>query len=307
MERRGGSTEGENYSSAAAGDQTGCNSNSNSYMHIQDTLSKQFAKRADELHKDCIAYVVDWEKCVTARASLKTKETERLRLDADHYKAKVSSLEAAVSSRENKGKPVPPKEREKLERNEEKLEEAERAYDVAANDLFLFLDEVVDRSWRDLQVLAVRVLRWEASAATDEASALQGLEDLVRSLQRLGDEEGISHRLCDISNMSPEALTTRRDGGKPADLPCCDDVGPANDDDDDNKNSGKEELEEPLPEQAPQLRTRSDFAVPPSHGNEGTGGDFDDPGDCDDCDKCDNCDVNDNSNDDKEDEEEKEE
>lgn len=177
---------------------------------MMDEMDPKTRKYADDFHKCAIDYVVEWEKVVTTRINTDLKATEQLRRDADHYKSKVEALQGNVKKFKDHGKEVPQATGDKLDRNEKKLAEADRLYNDAAHDLYLLMDEVVDRSWRDLHPLLLKTLQMEVDMCQEEERIMAApFQRFVDDLAALGQREQIKNRLKDVVDGTPEMLSTR--------------------------------------------------------------------------------------------------
>ncbi len=66
-------------------------------------------------------------------ADIKTRNEgcEKLRADLEYYLNKLSKLRSEEAAFKQKGKPVKPKDQQRLERNEQKLKESQNTYDAA--------------------------------------------------------------------------------------------------------------------------------------------------------------------------------
>ena len=195
------------------GDGNNPQDNAPSYAGIvMDDLDRQTRKQADDFHKFAIDYVAEWEKVVTTRINADMKTTEQLRRDADHYTSKVESLQANVKKLQDNNKPVPDSTSEKLDRNETKLSEANRKYNDAAYDSYLLMEEMVDRSWRDLHPLLLKTLQMEVDICKYEREVMAPFRQMINDLVDLAQKEQVKPRLKDVVDGTPESLSTRPNG-----------------------------------------------------------------------------------------------
>jgi hypothetical protein len=165
------------------------------YANAVDTWKTKSRSRADDFTKNVIDYVASWEKILTTRVNAEMKATEQLRRDADHYKTKVDALTASMEKLERqKNKPVPASTKEKWHRNTEKSEEATVKYQESADQLYILLDEVVNRAWRDLLPLLVQVLQWDDLSSSDDEAVLKEMRSVGSSLVDLARAEEIKPR-----------------------------------------------------------------------------------------------------------------
>jgi len=191
-----------------------------SYTHCMSIIDLQAESRASEFKAFALDYFVDWQETVTTRINADIKKTDQYRQDADHYKTKVESLAAGKKRLEEKKRPVPDSTLEKLRRNQEKLEEATIVYNAAALDLFLLMEELVDRAWRDLYPLFLAVLQWDIETTQDDSSVVKDLKEMVEKLKELQDTQKISrNRMPEVAKESAKNLSTRPEGVDAVDVP----------------------------------------------------------------------------------------
>ena len=185
-----------------------------SYASVNDTLSSKSKTYATKYKQFVIDYAAEWEKVVRGRVEEAMKKAEELRRDLDHYRKKVEELRNTTNRSMTKGKQIKPEAQEKLKRNEEKLMSAKQTYNKVAHDLCILIEEVTDRSWRDLHPLLVKVAQFDMTLAQDESQILQSLSEVVSKLKEISTAQGISSqpRLKDISSQKPEILSTRPGG-----------------------------------------------------------------------------------------------
>jgi len=185
------------------------------YADTMRALANSSQSRADDFQEKGVDYVRQWQDVVTTRCNSEIKRTEAMRRDADHYQTKVESLEQGSNKLREKGKEVPVATTEKLERNRDKLEEANKLYQHAAKDLFLLLEEVVERSWRDLHPLFMRLLQLETNSSTDDYNVIQSdLKSVMSKVKQVGTKNQINgQRLDKLENSSPKNLSTRPNPG----------------------------------------------------------------------------------------------
>jgi len=133
---------------------------------------------------------------VTRRVEQGTAETNQLRKRLTHYEHKVEALRQQVHHLEEKNtnkKGVPDKLRDKLERNETKLEKAWKAHERAAERLCHLLERVTQRGWcEDLAPLVGRSMQWEwerASKARHLGAQLKVVRDSIQTT--LVDHESV--------------------------------------------------------------------------------------------------------------------
>ena len=188
------------------------------YVNTMNALAGQAKTRADDFQKNGLDYMKQWQNVVTTRVNSEMKRTDQLRRDADHYKAKVEALEKQVSALREKGKEVPSSTAEKVQRNHEKLEEANKVYNFAATELYLLMDETVARAWRDLYPLFLKLLQLELEIGDQDGKVIDGdLKPLEAALKKFGKSKWqipSSGRLEKLEKSSPKNLSTRSDRDK---------------------------------------------------------------------------------------------
>ena len=99
---------------------------------------------------------------------------------------------------------------EKLDRNEIKEMGADEARDTVGEHLYLYIEEVMERAWRDVFPLLLRSCRFEAEFTAVTAGALANLVAVAESIQRIGEDEEcvVMGRLDDLEKKHPEEIYT---------------------------------------------------------------------------------------------------
>lgn len=186
----------------------------NSYASVHDTLSAKHKSYAEKFKQHVLDYLVEWEKAVRTRIDNGLKKADDMRRDLDHYQKKVESLRISASQAIGKGKQVKPEAQEKLKRNEEKLLAAKQNFNQVTSALCILMEEVTERSWRDLHPALVKAAQFDMTLASDEAKILSNLQQVVSALKDVANKNGISaqHRLKDLASLKPELLSTRPGG-----------------------------------------------------------------------------------------------
>jgi hypothetical protein len=185
-----------------------------SYSKVHDDLGAKTKSYSDKYKQFVLEYAIEWEKVVTTRINEGLKRSEELRRDLDHYQKKVEALRLSVNQNMAKGKNVRSEQQEKLKRNEEKFLAARQNYNKISVDLCILMEEVVDRSWRDLHPLIVKCAQFDSTLSADEAKILANLNQVVTSLKGVATANGISPqpRLKDLGTLKPELISTRPGG-----------------------------------------------------------------------------------------------
>jgi len=185
-----------------------------SYSSVHDLLGAKTSSYADKYKQFVIDYALEWEKVVTERINAGLKKAELLRRDLDHYQKKTEALRLSVNQVLAKGKSVKSDTQEKLRRNEEKLMSAKQSYNKAATDLCILMEEITERSWRDLHPLLVKAAQFDTTLSNDESKVLGSLNQVVSQLKQIATSNGLSPqpRLKDLASLQPELLSTRPGG-----------------------------------------------------------------------------------------------
>lgn len=182
-----------------------------SFASIHLAVSERTNMYADKYQKFVVDYTVEWEKVITHRINTALKQAEVLRRDLDHYQKKVESLRQSANAAMAKGKQVDASKAEKLSRNEEKLLKSREEYEVFASDLCILIEEVTERSWKDLHPLLIKMAQFDSTLSDDQAKIFVNLSGIVESLKDLARKHGLKPqaRLKDLENLQPKFLSTK--------------------------------------------------------------------------------------------------
>lgn len=182
-----------------------------SYLSVHQGLAGKSKMYSGKYSQFVIDYATEWQRVVVTRCDKALKEAERLRVEVDHYQSKVESLRQSANEKMAKGKQVDQKSADKLTRNEEKLIKIKEENKKFSADTCLLVEELTERSWRDLHPLLIKIFQFEMTISTDEAKAMDNLKTVVHELKRLAASHGIKAeaRLKDIENLAPSALSAR--------------------------------------------------------------------------------------------------
>jgi hypothetical protein len=185
-----------------------------SYSKVHDDLGAKTKSYSDKYKQFVLEYAIEWEKVVTTRINEGLKKAEEFRRDLDHYQKKVEALRLSVNQNMAKGKSVRSEQQEKLKRNEEKFMAARQNYNKISVDLCILMEEVVERSWRDLHPLIVKCAQFDSTLSADESKILANLNQVVTALKGVATASGISPqpRLKDLASLKPELISTRPGG-----------------------------------------------------------------------------------------------
>lgn len=147
-----------------------------SFLSVYQNASNQVGRSSQKYQQEVIDYCVEWEAVVTTRIDRELAATTKLRETYNHYQGKVDGMRKKVNAQEAKGKGVNESIAEKLQRNDQKLDEASSDFEAAAGPLCLLLEEVVHQGWKDLYPLIEATMKWEADRSQKEARAFQLLQ-----------------------------------------------------------------------------------------------------------------------------------
>jgi hypothetical protein len=185
-----------------------------SYMSTHDIVAAKYKSYMQKYQQFVLEYVIEWEKVVTTRIDNGLKKSDELRRDLDHYQKKTEAIRISVNQAMARGKKVSSDQQERLSRNEEKLINAKQVYNRVATDLCILMEEVTQRSWRDLHPLLIKVSQFDMTLSGDESKIFSSLNQVVNDLKNIATSNGISPqpRLKDLASLKPELLSTRPGG-----------------------------------------------------------------------------------------------
>lgn len=160
--------------------------------------------------KELVEYVTDWADIVSHHVSTKYNDYHKLRQSLNHYNRKMEALLAEEQRLKEKGKAMKPKQIEKLERNEDKLDSARDTHDEAGESLCMFIDEVVHRSWKDAYPLLQKTIDFECDFEASRAEIFAKLESTSQLAEAIGIKQklDLEGRLQKIDCQGPDELYT---------------------------------------------------------------------------------------------------
>ena len=131
---------------------------------LQQVATVQQEQGVLEFQKYVLDYITEWDSIVTSQLDKELKLNKKLQQDLLHYERKVDGLRKKVASLEqNPKKSVPELLQEKLERNEEKLQNAHANHEFQAGKVCILLEQVTKFGWKDLYPLLKNALKWEVN------------------------------------------------------------------------------------------------------------------------------------------------
>eukprot|EP00536_Pseudo-nitzschia_multiseries_P004504 jgi/Psemu1/318447/estExt_fgenesh1_pm.C_750001 len=183
----------------------------NSYFSVHEGVANKTKMYADKYKQFIVDYAQEWYKTITERVGADLKKAEKIRVELDHYQSKVESLRQTANATMAKGKQVDGKAAEKLTRNEDKLIKIKETSSKFINDLCMLMEEITERSWRDLHPLLIKCSQFETQVTGDDAKAMTSLNQVVAKLKKIGSDHGIKPdaRLKDLATVDPHILSTR--------------------------------------------------------------------------------------------------
>ena len=186
------------------------------FLSIQQSVAAHVKRSRTNYGKMVLDYVVQWESAVTTRVNADLKTEEQLRVELVHYESKVQALQQQVESILSKGKCPKDELNDKLSRNTEKLEESREQYQGFVTNLCILLDEIVHRSWRDLQPVLLEVARHDIQLSVDQAKTVQHMKSIVQQVKTIGKEFNVpsAGRLAELKDLAPMVLSTSTDTTK---------------------------------------------------------------------------------------------
>ena len=189
-------------------DGSNTDSSTSSYAAVHVTLHKKSQLYLNKYPEHILNYAVEWERILSTRISDWLRQSEKLRVDLDHYESKVQDLNLQINKTQSKGKNVSEKDIEKLKRNEAKFVQAKRDYEIFVNELCGYMEEVLDRGYRDLHPLLVKMAQFDGTFSADEYKILQCIGGVTQELMAFGTKNDLmpQGRLKELENSSPDVL-----------------------------------------------------------------------------------------------------
>jgi hypothetical protein len=164
-----------------------------SFLSVFYNTSNVTAKYSIKYRHDIIDYCVEWEVIVSTRVDKEADDTKKLREMFNHYHDKVDALRKKVNVQEIKGKSANNSLVEKLQRNEEKLDEASELYESSALPLCVLIEEVVQYGYKDLYPLILATMKFEMEHSQHEARTFHLFQN-EEFEKEFREEMGIGHR-----------------------------------------------------------------------------------------------------------------
>ena len=160
-----------------------------SYVSIHESFAAQAKESRTHFGEMVLDVVVQWEFAVTTRINSDLKMEKRLREELVLHEEKVQALQRKIDSSISKGKSPKEEWYEKFDRKSKKVEEAREQYEDFVSSLCLLMDEVVHRSWRDLQPVLLEMSYHDIQFSTDHAKTMQKLKTVIHQVKQIGEED----------------------------------------------------------------------------------------------------------------------
>jgi hypothetical protein len=145
----------------------------------------------DQYEEKIIDYATGWGQFVDLKFTTDLKELQDSKRELEHYKKKVDKLLASRDKTAAKGGEIDPKLEEKLERNQNKLEETTHEYNKHGKNLDGLVGDLVRRSWKVLCPLLLSLLKFDVSSSQERALIDADLYDVLNDLSAVAKEHGL--------------------------------------------------------------------------------------------------------------------
>ena len=162
-----------------------------SYHDVHKDLFKDTKTKLDD-YSNIVSYVDDWKSIVDKCVSTKYEEYTKCRSALVHYEKKLASLQVDINKLQSKGKEIPQKMSEKMERNGVKLDGTRKTHDKCGESLLMLLDEVVLRAWRDALPLLRKSIKSEVAFAAVAQEHVDKLGAPLKLLEIIGSRESVT-------------------------------------------------------------------------------------------------------------------
>lgn len=91
----------------------------------------------------------------------------------------------------SKGKVVDERVAARLRRNEKKLQQARKDYNIFASNLCLVLEEVTGKGWQNLHPILLKLIQFDILTASKEDELFSNLTPVAESLKKIATEFGL--------------------------------------------------------------------------------------------------------------------
>lgn len=162
-----------------------------SYHDVHKDLFKDTKTKLNDFF-NIVSYVDDWKSIVDKCVTTKYEEYTKCRSALVHYEKKLASLQVDINKLQSKGKEIPQKQNEKMERNGVKLDGTRKTHDKCGESLLMLLDEVVLRAWRDALPLLRKSIKSEVAFAAVAQEHVEKLGAPLKLLEIIGSRESVT-------------------------------------------------------------------------------------------------------------------
>jgi hypothetical protein len=196
-----------------------------SYAAIRSELDQTAVSNDGQYQESVLNNVTKWQQHVTNELGNLVKEHKSCIQQLEHYEQKVDNLLDVLARLEARGPRIAykasenlQKNKDRLDRNKEKLVEAKKNY-LACDSRVRRAEEVVDYSWMVLCPLIVELMKVEVCNANEIANIKSKLHVTIHDLTKAMKEEGLDGDLrdahsvwCRLLACGPTALGNTQDG-----------------------------------------------------------------------------------------------
>ena len=156
---------------------------SGTYVAIHLCVNDISNSHLNEYYKSMIQYAEEWDLVVSNRIKAGLYEFNKLCDDLHHYTVKVNKLRAVKA---------PSKKLEgKLYRNEQKLVGAQEAHKVYSDHLYMYIEEVADRAWKDLYPLLLNAFEFDLNYCAGQFKFFSHLTQSIEKIKQVGTDYGL--------------------------------------------------------------------------------------------------------------------
>lgn len=165
-----------------------------SYCSMERQMSALNNRYAEHVEQYCIDYVNEWEIVVTTRVEAAIAKAEELKKTWQHYEKKFQQLADNETKMTDKGKELAQSQKDKLKRNEEKLDVAKIDFDKAATTACHLIDSAVDSAWMEMTPIVYRLANMEMDrlGGNDSTALTESLASLVEKLKDFSKQHKIN-------------------------------------------------------------------------------------------------------------------
>ena len=157
-----------------------------SYTGVCKALDQSCRLYEDQFEEKIMDYAIEWQQLVTLKFTSCLEQVQGSRRSLDHYTKKVQHMQQRNSSRFKQ------QDHEKLERNQDKLDQAARAFGKHKRNLDLLTNVLLENSWKDLYPLLVHLMEHDLNSAQDRALVLSDFSTTLNDLSFVARAYGLN-------------------------------------------------------------------------------------------------------------------